>query len=78
MAAYCLSKLGKTNRVEEYLMYIRNYKNPDGAERLSGNFLTKILSSGEKNFRVVTESLAREATGDPDHEVILKFSNIVR
>lgn len=78
MAAYCLSKLGNTNRVEEYYRYIKNYKNPDGTKRISGNILTKVLSSGENNFRVIAESLEKEATGDPDHEIILKLSDIVR
>ena len=53
--------------------YIQEYKNPDGWTSLSGNNLTRLVRSGNRDYRSITVTLLNESAGDRDINVIKDF-----
>jgi hypothetical protein len=56
---------------------VKDYKNPYGWTSKSGNQLSEEVRNGNRNYRMITESLLKSADNDRDKDIIARFLEIL-
>jgi hypothetical protein len=77
LAAYCNYKLKDQPAIERSYSYVKDYKNPYGWTSNSGNQLSEEVRNGNRNYRLITESLLKSADNDRDKDIIARFLTIL-
>ncbi len=77
MTAYCYENLKDQRSADKSFTYLGSYKNPDGWTSHMGNEVTRLVLSGERNFKIITGSLLMESVSDRDKDVMTEFHSIL-